>query len=66
VVVHILIPATQETEVEDLGLRQKRETLYEKQTKAKRAGGMAQLAELLPSKFIVLSSNPRTTPPPKK
>jgi hypothetical protein len=38
--------------------RQKHETLPEKQTKAKRGGGVAQVAVHLPSKCRALSSNP--------
>jgi hypothetical protein len=37
--------------------------LVKKITEAKRAGGMAQVVESLPSKTEALSSNPITTPP---
>jgi hypothetical protein len=37
-----------------------------KVTKAKKAGGVAQVLELLPSKCEALSSNPSTAPSPKK
>jgi hypothetical protein len=39
---------------------QKYETLFEKQTKSKRAGGVAQEVECLPSKFKALKSIPST------
>jgi hypothetical protein len=41
--------------------RQKIETLSEKQTKAKRAGDMAEAAEHLPSMIKALNSNPSTS-----
>jgi hypothetical protein len=40
------------------GLRQKQETLSEKQTKAKRADRVAQVVERLPDTSKTLSSNP--------
>jgi hypothetical protein len=39
---------------------------YLKNNKRKRAGGMAQVVELLPSKCEALSSNPSTTEKKKK
>jgi hypothetical protein len=42
----------------DLG---KKARPYLKLTRAKRAGGVAQAAEHLPSKFEALNSNPNTT-----
>jgi hypothetical protein len=41
-------------------------TLSEKQTKAKRAGGMTQVVECLPSKYKTLNSNHSTAKKKKK
>jgi hypothetical protein len=46
--------------------RQKHKIPSEKYPTAKRAGGLPQVVEHLASKHRVLSSNPSTTPPPKK
>jgi hypothetical protein len=44
---------------------QKYKILSEKQPRAKRAGGMAQMVEHLHSKCKAMSSNPSTALPPK-
>jgi hypothetical protein len=44
----------------------KNKTLSEKQTKAKRAGGMTQVVECLPSKYKTLNSNHSTAKKKKK
>jgi hypothetical protein len=41
--------------------RQKHKTLFEKQPKARKARGLAQVVEHLPSKLKALCSNPNMT-----
>jgi hypothetical protein len=67
----LVIPATQEAEVggwqseASPGKKGKYETHSEKQTKAERSGGMAQVVEKLPSKPGTMKSNQKKKLHPK-
>jgi hypothetical protein len=65
-----VIPATWEAEIRRIvgpgQPGQKARSLISKVTRAKRAGGGAQVVERLPHKHKVLSSNPGTTKKKKK
>jgi hypothetical protein len=59
----LVIPATQETEVGGLQSKvawAKTQDPVQKTTKTKRAGGVAQMVEHLPSNRVPLSLNPST------